>query len=567
MSEQSERLVTKLIAMDDVGAWRDAYTLCKQMISEDAVEILGANGMLVAEEKNLENVKKALEYGRQLRKNLARRLKAGDASGEQLYWNLLLMAAPYDFDSYCRYIEKDREPSKRFYEPRRKQLFPLALDLQRLEDNELELLAVSMPPGTGKSTLEIFFLCWTSGLHPELQCLMSSHNVEFLKGVYEECLRIMDADGEYRWADVFPTVKIVGENAKNMRIDLGKRKRFQTIELTSLGAGNAGKVRATNFLICDDLCQGIEQAMSPDQMQKLWQKYSTDLRQRKQGNRVKELHIQTRWSVNDVVGHLQDIYEGSDRVKFVNVPALNEDGQSNFDYPFGLGYTTDMIHDLEASMDDASFKALYMGEPIEREGQLYSPEELRRYYALPERDPDVILAVCDTKEQGSDYCAMPIAYKYGEDYYIDRWICDNGKPEVLEQRIVNILHELDVSTVRFESNRGGTLFADNVQKGLLDKGSHCHVTTKWNQSNKETRILVASSWVKTHCLFKAESEYSGKGEQGKLDKEYRTAMTQMTSYTMSGKNKNDDVVDSLADLENFAKTFGGSRIKIFKRTF
>lgn len=550
-----------------MGAWRDAYTLCKQMISEDAVEILGANGMLVAEEKNSENVKKALEYGRQLRKNLARRLKAGDASGEQLYWNLLLMAAPYDFDSYCRYIEKDREPSKRFYEPRRKQLFPLALDLQRLEDNELELLAVSMPPGTGKSTLEIFFLCWTSGLHPELQCLMSSHNVEFLKGVYEECLRIMDADGEYRWADVFPTVKIVGENAKNMRIDLGKRKRFQTIELTSLGAGNAGKVRATNFLICDDLCQGIEQAMSPDQMQKLWQKYSTDLRQRKQGNRVKELHIQTRWSVNDVVGHLQDIYEGSDRVKFVNVPALNDDGQSNFDYPFGLGYTTDMIHDLEASMDDASFKALYMGEPIEREGQLYSPEELRRYYALPERDPDVILAVCDTKEQGSDYCAMPIAYKYGEDYYIDRWICDNGKPEVLEQRIVNILHELDVSTVRFESNRGGTLFADNVQKGLLDKGSHCHVTTKWNQSNKETRILVASSWVKTHCLFKAESEYSGKGEQGKLDKEYRTAMTQMTSYTMSGKNKNDDVVDSLADLENFAKTFGGSRIKIFKRTF
>ena len=567
MSEQSERLVTKLIAMDDVGAWRDAYTLCKQMIGEDAVEILGANGMLVAEEKNLENVKKALEYGRQLRKNLARRLKAGDASGEKLYWDLLLMAAPYDFDSFCRYIEKDREPSKRFYEPRRKQLYPLALDLQRLEDNELELLAVSMPPGTGKSTLEIFFLCWTSGLHPELQCLMSSHNVEFLKGVYEECLRIMDADGEYRWADVFPAVKIVGENAKNMRIDLGKRKRFQTIELSSLGAGNAGKVRATNFLICDDLCQGIEQAMSPDQMQKLWQKYSTDLRQRKQGNRVKELHIQTRWSVNDVVGHLQDIYDGSDRVKFINVPALNEDGQSNFDYPFGLGYTTDMIHDLEASMDDASFKALYMGEPIEREGQLYSPEELRRYYALPERDPDVILAVCDTKEQGSDYCAMPIAYKYGEDYYIDRWICDNGKPEVLEQRIVNILHELDVSTVRFESNRGGTLFADNVQKGLLDKGSHCHVTTKWNQSNKETRILVASSWIKSHCLFKAESEYSGKGESGKLDKEYRTAMTFMTSYTMSGKNKNDDVPDSLADLENFAKTFGGSRIKIFKRTF
>jgi hypothetical protein len=106
-----------------------------------------------------------------------------------------------------------------------------------------------------------------------------------------------------------------------------------------------------------------------------------------------------------------------------------------------------------------------------------------------------------------------------------------------------------------------------VQKGLLAKGSHCHVTTKWNQTNKETRILVASSWVKAHCLFKAESEYNGKGEGGKLDKEYRTAMTLMTSYTMSGRNKTDDVPDALADLENFAKTLGGSVVKIRKRTF
>ena len=567
MSEQSERLIGRLIAMDDVGAWRDAYTLCKELVVEGAVEICTPGGMLISEEKNSENVKKALDYGRQIRKQIARKLKSGDASAETLYWNLLLMAAPYDFDSFCRYIERDREPSRKFYEPRRRQLYQLAVALQRLEDNELDLLAVSMPPGVGKTALAIFYVCWTSGLHPELQTLCASHNNEFLRGLYDECLRIMDNDGEYRWTDVFPTVKVVGENAKNMRIDLGKRKRFQSIELTSLSAQNAGKCRATNLLYCDDLCSGIEQAMSADQMQKLWQKYTVDLRQRKQGNRVKELHIQTRWSVVDVVGRLEDLYGQEKRAQFINLPARDENGQSNFDYPFGLGYTTAMLDDLEASYDDASWKALYMGQPIEREGQLYAPEELRRYYSLPEKDPDAILAVCDTKEQGSDYCAMPIAYKYGDDFYIDKWICDNGKPEVLEERIVNILHELDVSTVRFESNRGGTLFADNVQKGLLAKGSHCHVTTKWNQTNKETRILVASSWVKTHCLFKAESEYNGKGQDGKLDKEYRTAMTLMTSYTMSGRNKTDDVPDALADLENFAKTLGGSVVKIRKRTF
>lgn len=567
MSERDEKLIEKLIRMDGLDAWRDAYTLCQHLIQDDASEVLSAAGTLLSEEKNLENVKKALSYGRELRKKLARQLKAGDDRGERLYWDLLLMAAPYDFDSFCRYIEKNRDPSKRFYEPRRKQLYPLALALQQLEDNEIDLLAISMPPGVGKTTLAIFYVCWVAGLHPELQNLVGSHNREFLKGVYDECLRIFDQDGEYLWHDVFPKIPICGKNAKDMRIDLGRRKRFQTIELTSLGAGNAGKVRATNLLYCDDLCEGIEQAMSADQMDKLWSKYTVDLRQRKQGNRVKELHIQTRWSIIDVVGRLQDVYANDPRAKFINLPAVDELGNSQFDYPYGLGYTRAMLEDLERSMDDASYRALYLGEPIEREGQLYAPDELRRYYTLPEREADAIIAVCDTKEQGSDFCAMPVAYQYGNDFYIDHWICDNGKPDALEERIINTLSDLDVQKVRFESNRGGTLFADNVQKGLLAKGSHCHVTTKWNQTNKETRILVASSWVKAHCLFKAESEYDGRGEGGRLDKEYRLAMQQLTGYTMSGKNKNDDVPDALADLENFAKTLGGSVVQVKRRVF
>ncbi len=567
MSERDERLVEKLIRLEDVGAWKDAYTLCTQMIEEGTAEVMDINGTLLAETKNLENVKKALAYGRELRKKAVKLLTAGDVRAEDLYWKLLLMAAPYDFDSFCRYIEKERDPKKKFYEPRRRQLYQLALALQQLEDNEIDLLCISQPPGTGKTGLAIFYVCWTSGLHPELQTLCASHNNNFLRGVYDECLRIINPDGEYLWSDVFPGVRVVGTNAKDMRLDLGRRKRFQTIELTSLGSGNAGKVRATNLLYCDDLCEGIEQAMSADQMNKLWSKYTVDLRQRKQGNRVKELHIQTRWSILDVVGRLQEAYGDDERAKFINLPALDENGQSNFDYPYGLGFTTQMYRDLEMTFDDASWRALYMGEPIEREGQLYAPEELRRYYGLPDREPDTILAVCDTKEQGSDYCAMPIAYKYGEDYYIDRWICDNGKPNDIEERIINLLFELDVQMVRFESNRGGTLFADNVQKGLISKGSHCHVTTKWNQTNKETRILVASSWVKTHCLFKAETEYNGKGENKTVDKEYRTAMNFLTGYTMSGKNKNDDVPDALADLENFAKTFGGSVVKVRKRTF
>ena len=110
------------------------------------------------------------------------------------------------------------------------------------------------------------------------------------------------------WHDVFPTVQVVKTNAQDMMIDLGtdkkRGKRFATLEFSSIGSGNAGKVRAENLLYCDDLVDGLESALSKERMDKLWNLYATDLRQRKIGD-ARELHIATRWSVHDVIGRLE----------------------------------------------------------------------------------------------------------------------------------------------------------------------------------------------------------------------------------------------------------------------
>ena len=169
-----------------------------------------------------------------------------------------------------------------------------------------------------------------------------------------------------------------------------------------------------NLLYCDDLVDGIEAALSRERMDKLWQQYYTDLRQRKIGDRCKELHIATRWSVNDVLGRLELEYAGDEYTRFITCSALDENDESNFDYPYGLGYTTEDLHKQREIMDDASWRALYLNEPVEREGLLFSPEELRYYYELPDKDPDTIVAICDTKEQGSDFCVCPILYRYGK---------------------------------------------------------------------------------------------------------------------------------------------------------
>lgn len=473
-----------------------------------------------------------------------------------LHSRVLLKLAPNDFDSYLRYVEWGREPDRKFYIPRVKILSKIVGLLQDLADDKLDLLAISLPPGTGKSTLAIFFLTWLAGRVPDKPILSASHSNSFVRGVYDECLRIFDGNGEYLWHDIFPGVNISSTNAKDCRIDLGVRKRFETLEFTSIGTGNAGLYRAATLLYCDDLVSGLEVALSKERLDKLWGTYTTDLRQRKIGNTCKELHIATRWSVNDVIGRLELEYGGTDRAKFVTIPALNSDDESNFNYAYGVGFTTEFYHKQREIMDEASWRALYMNEPIEREGLLYHKDELRRYFELPIEEPEAIIAVCDTKDRGSDFAVMPIAYKYGDNYYIEDFICDNNNPEIVDLRLVDKLLKHRVNGARFESNSAGGRTAKEVQRILKEKGGKTNITTKFTTANKETKIIMASGYVKEHFLFKDESV---------SDKEYKKAMGFLCSYTMAGKNKHDDVPDAIAMLVDYIESFSSAKVEIFKR--
>jgi len=475
-----------------------------------------------------------------------------------LHKRVCLSLAPYDFDSYLLYVEWNRPPDKKFYPPRRPMLKQIVDALQELADDKLDLLAVSLPPGTGKTTLAIFFLTWLAGREPNEPILTGSHSNSFVRGVYDEVLRILDPNGDYLWQDVFPGLQVSNTNAKDCRIDIDKRQRFETLEFTSIGTGNAGLYRASTLLYCDDLVSGIEVALSKERLDKLWETYTTDLRQRKIGDKCKELHIATRWSVHDVVGRLELEYGENERAKFIAVPALNEDDESNFDYVYGVGFTTKFYHEQRSIMDEASWRALYMNEPIEREGLVYSSDELRRYFELPSEEPDAIIGICDTKDKGKDYCFLPVGYVYGEDHYIDDCVCDNGLPNIVDARLVEILVRKKVKSCRFESNSAGRRVAEKVQEGVKKKKGITHITTKFTTANKETKIIINSAWVKEHCLFKDPSLYERKSDYGKM-------MDMLCSYTVAGKNKYDDVPDGMAQYAEYAQSLAGNKVEIFQR--
>ena len=567
-AEDYENLIPRMIAAGTPESLSDALKLCRAYEKADATVVIDGEDADTGDKTELfdeGNFSKAHAYARMIRQKASQLAKTGGGRAMlDLYYACHLFDAPYWFDSFCIYLEKNRAQEKQFYLPRRKQLLPIVEALQDMEDGKLDMLGISMPPGTGKTTLAEFYLAWQCGKHPELPNLIGSHNNAFLNGVYGEMLRIMDRHGEYLWGEVFPDMKIINTSARNMMIDVGHDrkdgKRFMTLEFSSIGSGNAGKVRAMNLLYCDDLVDSIETAMSRDRLDKLWQQYYTDLRQRKVGTRCKELHIATRWSLHDVIGRLMMEYEDDERARFLAFPALDENDESNFDYPFGLGYTSESLHLQREIMDDASFRALYQNEPVERYGLLYDPSELRRYFDLPDREPDNIIAICDTKEQGSDYCVCPVFYQYGTDFYMDAIICDNGKVEIVEERVARILVDRKVRMCCIESNRGGTIFAQNVQKMIKEFGGMTSITTKWTQSNKETRIQSLSGVIKGHVLFKDESLYS-------KNKEYKEAMTQLCGYSMTGKNKHDDVPDALSMFADWQMSNRSNTASIVKRPF
>lgn len=562
------KLISKLIAKDDPYAIQDAFELCRELEMDGAVRVEGSgkrdHGTTVYDQGNFS---RAHEFSKAIRQAANKMVRDGvDADNMlDLYYKTHLFDAPHFFDSFCIYIEKDRAPEKQFYLPRRKQLKRCADAIQGLEDGTYHTVGISLAPGVGKTTLAEFGLAWTSGRNPFLGNLIGSHNNSFLTGVYGEMLRIFDPIGEYKWGDVFPGLSVIATNAKDLMIGIGYDKtddmRFKTLQMGgSLGSQLAGRVRASNWLYLDDPVDGIETAMSRDRLDKLWQTVSTDFFQRAIGNRVKRLVIGTRWSLVDPLGRLEDYYADDPAALFIREPVLDENDESRFDYPYGLGYTTDALRKQRDMMDEPSFLAIYQQQPIEREGQLYDPSELRRYFDLPEKEPDAVLAICDTKEQGSDYCVCPVFYQYGTDFYLETIICDNGKVEIVQERVAQLLVDRKVKMCRIESNRGGTLFAQNVQKRVKELGGMTSITTKWTQTNKETRIQTNSAMVKAHILFKDESLYE-------KNREYRSAMQQLTTYSMMGKNPHDDVADTLAMFVDWQMSDRANIATIMRRPF
>jgi len=467
---------------------------------------------------------------------------------DKYYGILLLEAQNKVVDSAFQYLEKKREPKERFYMPRRKQFLKIGLidALQGMIDDRYDILCVSLVPGAGKTTVEKMFHALVAGWFPRDFSLFYSHSGDITRMYYDGVYDIVTNEEEYTWNEIFPNLSVTSTNAKMEQFNVGKYKSFPSVQCTSVGSKNAGKVRASKFLLVDDMIGGIEEAMNPIILDKLWDKYAVDARQRKiqdtDGKNCKEIHIATRWSVHDVIGRIQNMYEGNPRVKVIAVPDVDPvTGESNFEYEFS-GFTKEFFEDQQLLMDDISYRCLYKQEPIEREGLLFPEDKIRRYLNLPHGETEIVTGQCDTKGKGTDYFVLPVLQKYGEDYYCVDCVCDNTADyEVQYENAANVLTNNKVQECEFERNAGGDRVAMEVNKRVEAKGWICNITDTPTETNKEARIFQCSNWILQHVIFKDPSLY-------KPNDPYGVMMSLLKRYSVSGKKQLDDVPDVFSNF-------------------
>lgn len=464
------------------------------------------------------------------------------------------------FDDFIIGMEWDRQ--NKFYLPRREKLLPIVQEMQRLSDHDLKILGIAAPPGIGKTGLGNFFMAYMAGRQPEKAMLMGSHSESILKENYSESLRMVGTD-EYNFREIFPERSLVRTNAADLKIDLDTPKRFSTYQFAAKDSSLAGKVRAQGLLYLDDLIARDQVALNREQLDKVWRNFSVDYMQRIEGDCV-ILLIMTRWSVWDVMGRLEMENEGNEQAKFLEFSATNDEmTESNFDYGVyngqEIGFTIERYKQIRQYLnDDVTWNALYQNKPIEREGLLFPADSLRYYFELPDKEPDTVISVVDTKDRGTDDYVMPVAYVYGDDYYIADFICDSGTPDVTIPKTVDMMIKHKIKMCRFESNQAGGQIARDTEKELKKYNGITSITTKYSTANKETRIISDSGWVKAHCLFKDKDRQTG---------DYKKAMQLLTNFAHVSKKKKDDVPDAMSMLADFAQSFETNVLTVHRRMF
>lgn len=459
----------------------------------------------------------------------------------------LLFSARDDFDSFMLYTEIDRPSGDKFWQPRRNSKLKVACEaLQELADDKIDVLFMACPPRVGKSTLGLWFDAWFAAKAvvehwSETSILSVGHSASLVATFYEEIGQFVEGD-KYKFLEVFPELRErISYSAKYQTVNFGDDRRYKSLSFRSADSSLAGGVEAGLLLHIDDLIGGMEEALNPDRLEKKWQMLYGDIRQRrKEGSKI--LYIGTIWSLLDPQVRFRELLADDEnyRIKIIELPALDENDESNFDYKGG--FSTAHYRSERAGMDEITWNCIYQQEPMEREGLLFS-ESLFDTFAKEALDvrPKDRCSVVDVAWGGNDYVAEPIVYEYDDGLYLADVVFNKSNKEITQPIVATKISAHNLYSVVFEANNGGDEYADAVKQILVQNSYACKITAKKspNTANaKMQRIIQYSPEIQKIKILQKKDR----------SPEYQAFISNVLKFNQNGKNKNDDAPDSLALL-------------------
>ena len=390
------------------------------------------------------------------------------------------------------------------------------------------------------------------GKRPNSHNAMSGHSGILADGFYGEILNLI-ATEEYTFREIFPIATIQKKSADKKEINLDKPDRFPTLTCRGIDGTWTGAVDISSdgYLYVDDLVRDRMESLSPTRLENRYQDYLNVLVDRKNDG-SKELMVGTMWNVIDPLNRVKTEKKNDPLYHFIRVPALNEKDESNFDYAYGLGFSTEYFKEVRSRLDKNEWEAKYQQRPFVREGLLYPEDELQFYNGvLPEGDSRVVSAV-DVAWGGGDSLSMPVGREYENgDVYIFAWVFNKGKKEETLPLVTGQIMSNEIRQIRFEGNTGGDLYAQYVNERLQEHNYKCSCTSKKAPSTmaKMEKIIAYSGDIKRKYHFLDEEHRTP---------EYQEAMEELCMTVTIGKNDHDDAADGLTQLEMFIE--GGNPI-------
>lgn len=473
-------------------------------------------------------------------------------------YDLLWLEAKERFESFMLYLEKRRPVEERFYQPRIIPLRRVANGIQDLVDDKLDELFVNCPSRVGKTQIVKLGFVWYGSKFPEKSNLYTAYSDKITGGFYDGILEIM-TDPTYTYADIFPenVEKKLITDGKDTTIDLIRKKTYPTFTMRSIYGTLNGACDCSGMGVSDDLFSGIEEALSLDRQITVWGKFDNNFMKRLK-RKAKLINMGTRWAPLDVQGRRRNLLENKPEYKnrrwnAIVIPALNENEESNFDYPYNLGYSTEdylMIRSsFEENDDMASWYAQDQQEPIDRHGALFTTDNMKYFNPtqdLPDRVPDRIFAAVDPAYGGGDFVAMPICYQFSTDYFVVDVVYNNGDKEItvpeVTQRIAFHLEKFAPKTaeVHFEETKTTMEYRTLCQEEWKNLNAPVNATYDAAPNNISKVDRIKNHAPDIRKLYFIDRDHR--------TKEYNQYFQNILTFKTEGKNKHDDGIDATAQL-------------------